>query len=128
MYINPARLLPLGVAALTATGFLEISERIPRPPPTARAHGAHRSLAAAAMTQTQTQDLEMAGTAGAYYPPPRAGAGGEDLDDDGRKKRTGKPTSISVSLSLSDLLCLVVGNERANGKNLGRPGRTTARC
>jgi hypothetical protein len=45
-----------------------------------------------------TQDLEMAarhggdGAAdGPYYPPPRTGAGGEDLDDDGRKKRTGKP-------------------------------------
>ena len=46
-----------------------------------------------------TQDLEMAarhgpgfGADGAhYYPqPPRNGAGGEELDDDGRKKRTGK--------------------------------------
>ena len=45
-----------------------------------------------------TQDLEMAarqgpgfGADGAqYYPQPRNGAGGEELDDDGRKKRTGK--------------------------------------
>ena len=72
------------------------------------------------MTQTQTQDLEMAGTAGAYYPPPRAGAGGEDLDDDGRKKRTGKPTSISVSLSL--IFCaLWWGTNERTGKILGGP-------
>lgn len=43
-----------------------------------------------------TQDLELAarhgpGADGAhYYSQPRNGAGGEELDDDGRKKRTGK--------------------------------------